>query len=432
MSYIIVITIITYIGMCFFTKHRTSIAFIGAGMLLIIGSLTATFDAKIAFGKFPGEIIILVLVLSLYTYIFNKMGLINYVGYKFVSLSKDNKGKIMITIPIIMYITSLFMNNLTVVLLFTFMGLYLAIEYNLPVVPILVSIIIGSNIGGAPLPWADTPAVILTLYSDFNLIDFINKAFLPCFVYILLLSLYTYTWYKKSNHNRSMPYREKPDINWNEAKICIILFILFVVGISVGPFVNISIAYVSLIFGGLTLIICKQDPMEVLNDLSIMDSLAFIIALFLIGGVLEYSGILKEIAYYVMSYTNQNPYLITLSILYIAFIIATFLSAGPAAATLIPICASLSHLVPFKLIYAALILGILAGSSMLPWSATGGPIMMSETSRFIREVKVDKDEKEEIEKIYSMKSYLRFSIPFSLIILSLSSIYLVIYIAICQ
>lgn len=428
MFYVLLITILTYIGMIFFTRHRTSIALVGSGALLIVGGLTSVFDAKIAFMKFPGEIIILIVVLSLFTDIFNRLGLINFVGYKFVSLSKGNKAKLMITIPIIMYITSLFMNNLTVVLLFTYMILYLAIEYRLPIVPVLVSIIIGSNIGGAPLPWSDTPAVILTLYSNFNLLDFLNKMFLPCLIYTLLLSLYTYIWYKLSNRERYLPFREKPDINWKDTRLPIILFILYIIAISIAPFINLSIAYVSLVFGGAILLVSKSNPMDSLNNLPIMDSIIFIVALFLIGGALESSGVLTIIADYIISLTNQNMYLITLAVLFLAFIIATFLSAGPAAATLLPICTSLASLVPFKLIYAALALGILAGSSMLPWSATGGPVLLSETNRFLRNVKMDKEDQETIKEIYNMKSYLSFSVPFSLVILFLSGIYLVLFI----
>lgn len=432
MLLIILVTILTYLGMIFFTRHRTSIALVGSGLLLIIGGITNTFDANLAFSKFPGDIIILIIVLSIFTDYFNQYGLINLIRYKIVSLSSGNKAKLIMVIPILMYITSLFMNNLTVVLIFTYMALYLALEYQLPIVPVLVSIIIGSNIGGAPLPWADTPAVILTLYSDFNLMDFLNKLFLPCLIYAVALSVYTYKWYMLSKHKRSIPYREKPDVNWNKALIPIVLFVIYIISISIAPFKNLSIAYVSLFFGGILLITNKSDSTEIINKLPILDSLVFIIALFLIGGVLEYSGILKLVAEYVMSCTNQNEYLIVLAILMMAFIISTFLSAGPAAATLLPICSSLSYLVPFKLIYAALALGILAGTSMLPWSATGGPILMSETSRFLKEVKVDEDERIELEKIYNMKSYLLFSIPFSLIMLVLSAIYLVIFINICN
>lgn len=428
MSYIILITVIIYLGMVFFTKHRTSIAFIGSGTLLMLGSITGIFDSEKAFQQFPGEIVILVIVLSLFTEIFKKLGVIDYIGYKFITLSKGNKTMIVLSIPILMYVTSLFMNNLTVVLLFTYMVLYLAIEYRLPVVPILVSVVIGSNIGGAPLPWADTPAVVLTLYSDFTLIDFLNKLFMPCLVYIILLSAYTYIWYRYfTPRRRFMPFREKPDVKWKEVKLPLIIFIIYILSVSIGPFINISISYVSLLFGGIVLLIDKANPMDNLNNLPIMDSLAFIIALFLIGGVLEYSGVLSSIAESVMSLTDKNSTLIMLSVLVLAFVIATLLSAGPAAATLLPICSNLSHLVPFNLIYAALALGILAGSSMLPWSATGGPILLSQTNKFLKEVNLDYEDRKSIEKIYDLKSYLLFSIPFSLIILSLSGIYLVIF-----
>ena len=119
-----------------------------------------------------------------------------------------------------------------------------------------------------------------------------------------------------------------------------------------------------------------------------------------------------------------------LSILGLSFLIATFLSAGPAAATLLPICTSLSSLVPFHLIYAALALGILSGSSMLPWSATGGPVLLSQTKRFIKHIRMLPYEKKELEEIFVLKNYLVFSIPFALFMVLFSALYIVIYIAI--
>ena len=434
MTLILIITLIVYIGMIFFAKHRTSIAFIGAGLLLILGSVSSYFDVNAAFLKFPSEIIILIIVLALFTDLFERVGLINYIGYKFISFSKENRIIIMITIPLIVYFMSLWMNNLTVVLLFTYMALYLCMEYKLPIIPVLVSVVIGSNIGGAPLPWADTPAVILTLYTNFNLADFLTKLFIPCLVYVILLAGYTYMYYKHFTPNkelkREIPFKKKPPVRWHEARLPMIVFVLYIIAVSVGPFIGISIAYISLLFGGILLIIDKPDPMDTLNKLPIMDSIAFIIALFLIVGILEYSGILKIAAEYIIGLTNNNPYLILLSVLFIAFIIATFLSAGPAAATLLPICAVLAPLIPFKLIYAALALGVLAGSSMLPWSATGGPILLSQVNRFAKRPHVPKPEKDRINVIFNLKEYLKFSIPFSLIILCLSALYLSAYLKI--
>ena len=426
----LLITITIYVFMVLFTKNRTPIAFLGSGVLLILGAITSSFDAGLAFTKFPSEIIILILVLSLFTDIFDRLGLINFIGYKYISFSKENKIRILITIPLIMYAASLFMNNLIVVLVFTYMVLYLCLEYDLPIVPVLVSVVIGSNIGGAPLPWADTPAVILTIYSDFNFLDFLNKLFAPCLIYVILLSLYTYIWYKRNSPpKREIPFKEKPDVKWDELKLPLIIFIIYIIGISVGPFFDISIAYISLFFGGILLLIDKANPMDTLNNIPIMDSISFIIALFLIGGVLEYSGILTMASEFIINLTNNNPYLMVLSILSLSFVISTFLSAGPAAATLLPICTLLDATVPFKLVYAALALGILCGSSMLPWSATGGPILLSQTNKFLKKPELDDKERSRISKIYKLTAYVKFSIPFSLIMFILSAIYLLLYIA---
>lgn len=432
MIYIIVVSILIYIGMVFFSKYRTPITLLGSGLLLVLGSITNTFDVDLALAKFPSEIVILIIVLSLFTKIFDDLNLIDYIGYTFIKLSKENKAILMITIPIVMYLCSLFMNNLTVVLLFTYMLLYLAVEYKLPIIPLLVSVVIGSNIGGAPLPWADTPAVVLTLYSNFGLIDFLDKMFIPCFIYTLLLSIYTYIWYKKTSYSsdRFLPFRDKPDVNWKKLIPLLILFALFIISVSVGPFLNISIAFVSLIFGGIALFMHCENPIDTVNSLPILDSLCFIIALFLIGGVLEHTGILSQIAQFIIGLTNQNSYLIMLAILFTAFIIATFLSAGPAAATLLPICLNLSPLVENKLIFAALALGILCGSSMLPWSATGGPVLFGETNRFLNEVKLDEKNEKHVREIYNIRSYIKFSIPFSLTMLLISGVYLVIYLSI--
>lgn len=435
MFWLLLITVFVYLGIIFFTKKRIGITLIGAGLLLIMGIITDAFDVAEAFSGFPSEIIILIITLTLFTTTFEQMGFINYIGYLFLKLTGKNKALIMIFMSILVYVISLFMNNLTVVLLFSSIALYIILEYDVPVVPLLVSVIIGSNIGGAPLPWADTPAVVLTLYSDFTLIDFLNKLFIPCFLFAVGLAIYTYLWYKHSTpHMREIPFAKKPLVHWKDLKKFLILFVIYIIALSVGPFINISIAYISLFFAGIALCFHKKDEMLCLLELPILDSIMFFIALFLVGSILQCSGFLSQATEYIIGLTQNNEYFITLSVLLLAFLTATFLSAGPAAATLLPICKTLSPMIPFKLIYAALALGILCGSSMLPWSATGGPVMLSQTREFLhrwrkevkdRHVMISPEKENKMKEIFCLKSYLVFSIPFSLAMLILSGIYLV-------
>lgn len=429
MKIIIIITLIVYFFLVLKSKYRTAVSLIGAGGLLIVGSITDIYNVTEAFAKFPSEIIILVIVLALFTDNFDRLGIINYIGNKYLKMTKEKKMVIMVTMPFLIYLTSLFMNNLTVILLFSYMALYFALEYKLKIIPLLVSMVIASNIGGAALPWADTPAVILTLYTDFSLIDFLNKLFIPCLVYMIMLAGYIVINCKRHKEKvREIPFKVDKPVDWQGARMPIILFIIYIVAISVGPFYNISIAYISLLFGGILIFFDRKKPMDVLNDLPIMDSIVFLIGLFVIGGVLQYSGILDSVAHYIVNLAGSNIYLLILAVIFLAFIMATFLSAGPAASTLLPICIILTEMVPFKLIYVALALGILAGSSMFPWSATGGPILLSQVNEFLKRPKIcDIREKHRISEIFSLKAYVAFSVPFSLIMLVLSYIYLCVY-----
>lgn len=464
--------------MIFITKYRLPIAVLGLSAILIYGSVSGSFNADSILKEFPVEIIILIFVLSLFTKTFENLGVFDYIKKWLIETSRGKKVLALSILMFTIYFLSLFMNNLTVILLFAFICIELAIHFKTSILPVLVSAIIASNIGGAALPWADTPAVILTLYTDFTLFDFLTKLFLPCFFYIFLLILYTYFFTKKiynpihqpiTRHNKivvksipppaphikkhpplhhkdeHLPPHKKEKLHHladknskiEESKkirsikdffIPVILFLLLIIGVSIAPFIHLSIAYIAMFCGSILLISNKSKPEDVINTLTIMDSITFIAALFLISTVLETTGVLTAAMNYILTFTGTNPYFIVIMILLSAFIIATFLSAGPAAATLLPICTNLSPLVGNKIIYAALALGILAGSSMLPWSATGGPVLLAETNRFLKEGRITEYYREDINSIFNLKKYASFSIPFSIVMLFFSGLILCSYI----
>lgn len=421
----------------------------------------------------------------------------------------------------------MFMNNLSIVLLFTFICIKIATQLELPAVPVLVAAIIASNIGGAALPWADTPAVILTLYTDFSLKDFLTMLFLPCLFYAVLLVTYLLIYSKKAyivsvntiednnhppdffnnadhtsplceekqpstplsipkehqsilppnppkhspipppnplghhiisshhpvkqhyfhiskdthssippniskKHSSNPENTDSPPKNNKQTPQTIFLFILLIFGICIAPFINISISIIVMLCGSVLLFFDKQNPEDTINRLPVLDSLIFISTLFFIGTVLKISGILNMAVQYIIAFTGTNRYFIVLVIILSAFIIATFLSAGPAAATLLPICSQLTQLIDYRIIFTALALGILAGSSMFPWSATGGPILLGEVNRFLKQNTISKTAEKDVLNIFKLKHYLSFSVPFSLFILCSSILYLFLYIAISR
>lgn len=497
MDTLLVISLLIYISMVFFTRHRTVIAAVGSGILLFFGSLSNSFSANSAFQKFPTGIVIFIIVLTIYIRVFEINGFFDDIGKVFAGVTKGRRVLFVALSPFALFFTSLFFNNLSMILLLTFLLLKMSVKYKLPAVPLLVSSLIGSNIGGYPLPWADTPAMILTLYSGYILTDFLEQLFLPCLIYAILLSVYTVLWFRYEDekmqeagdklpgsglkpppgenhslpsgliythddsqaiHHRPVPphlhktssvqnrlqpsqhdngqspssgksvLKSSREQDWRGKNIPLLLFLLMILSTGIAPFFNISVAYVSLFFGALLLLVIRDNPEDIITSLPIVDALAFISALFLIAATLEYSGVLKSFVDYLLVFAGNNSFLIVLCILVLAFIITTFLSAGPAAATLLPICQQLSSMAGDKIIYTALALGILAGSSMLPWSSTGGLVLLSEAKRFLKKNEGMQKEKGQVHTIFDLKRYISFSIPFSLVLLILSGLFLSFYI----
>lgn len=501
MFIILTMALVTYLMMIVFTKYKLPISVFGLTLMLAYGSISKLIPINLVFQTFPFEIVSLIIVLALFTKKIENLGFFQFTADLLFKVAKKSRIRCIMYLIFIVYISSMFMNNLSVILLFTFVTIKIAIELKLPIVPVLVATIISSNIGGAALPWADTPAVILTLYTDFTLYNFLTTLFFPCLFFAILLVIYLLIYSKKAcflnknisdfgqslpqklqtpNSNKKpphlphenlvkppkdLPHKDHPipphhhinhhpippesnrsssivpkhskehnrlvkDSGKNKQTLqTILLFILLLFGIGISPFLNISISIIVMICGSTLLILDSKSPEDAINTLPVLDALVFITTLFFIGTILEISGILSMAVDYIFFFTGTNRYFIVLVIILLAFIISTFLSAGPAAATLLPICVQLTEIVDYRIIYTALALGILAGSSMLPWSATGGPVMLGEVNRFIKQENIDRDTEMEVRTIFNLKRYLLFSIPFSLVILGSSILYLFIYLS---
>ena len=115
MTFAIIVALIVYIAMIFSIKYRTAITSIGLGVILIYGTVTNTFTLSDVLSNFPIEIITLILALGLFSKTFENNSFFKYIGDKFLSISKGKKTLIYILLPLVMYFTSLFMNNLSVV-----------------------------------------------------------------------------------------------------------------------------------------------------------------------------------------------------------------------------------------------------------------------------------------------------------------------------
>ena len=116
-----IVMVSIYVILSFEIIHRTSIAVFGALILVIASLLSGIFTPEETL-HFVIEVIDfntigLLLGMMIIVTILGETGIFNWVGFKAIRLSKGNLWKLMIVLCVFTAITSMFVDNVTIILL---------------------------------------------------------------------------------------------------------------------------------------------------------------------------------------------------------------------------------------------------------------------------------------------------------------------------
>ena len=176
-----VVMVSIYVILSFEIIHRTSIAIFGA-LILVIASLLLGIIIPEDTLHFVIEVIDfntigLLLGMMIIVAILGETGIFNWVGVKAMQLSKGNLWKLMLILCIFTAITSMFVDNVTIILLMVPVTLSIFKALNISPIPFVLGQTLASNIGGAATLIGDPPNIIIGSAAniDFNSF-FINMA----------------------------------------------------------------------------------------------------------------------------------------------------------------------------------------------------------------------------------------------------------------
>ena len=161
--------------------HRTSIALFGA-LILVIASLLLGIIIPKNTWHFVIDVIDfitigLLLGMMIIVAILGETGIFNWVGVKAMKLSNGNLWKLMLILCIFTAITSMFVDNVTIILLMVPVTLSIFKALKISPIPFILGQTLASNIGGAATLIGDPPNIIIgsAANMDFNSF-FINMA----------------------------------------------------------------------------------------------------------------------------------------------------------------------------------------------------------------------------------------------------------------
>ncbi|MBI9064411.1 MAG: ArsB/NhaD family transporter [Marinilabiliaceae bacterium] len=275
--------------------------------------------------------------------IMRKSGLFEYIAIKGIKITGGNPWKILVVLSVVTAVLSAFLDNVTTVLIIVPLTFAVADTIKINPLPILISEVLFSNIGGTATLIGDPPNIMIGGATHLGFMDFILNN-VPV---VLVVAVVTFWLLKLIYHKKLTSVEVDTDkINAFDEKRAIKdkpFFIknLIVFGLIIIAFIThhqheISLASVALGGGFLLMMVTKQDPEEILKEVE-WPTLFFFIGLFVIVGGLEKTGVITYIADRMMVVTDGNLSIATQLVLWMSAVSTTFINSIPYTATMISV-----------------------------------------------------------------------------------------------
>jgi len=154
--------------------HRTTIALFGAVVVVTIAIAVGDFQTNNGFEQILGYIdfntIGLLLGMMVIVAIMSNTGIFQFVGIKAIKASKGNLWKLMILLCVFTATISMFIDNVTTVLLMVPVTISVFRSIKLSPIPFVIAMVLASNVGGAATLIGDPPNIMIGSAAgiDFN------------------------------------------------------------------------------------------------------------------------------------------------------------------------------------------------------------------------------------------------------------------------
>ncbi|HUV49769.1 MAG TPA: SLC13 family permease [Anaerolineae bacterium] len=405
---------------------RTYIALFFAFLCVLTGLFGGIYGPVDAFFAIKFNTISLLLGMGIISVVLDEAGFFDCIAYRIYKFAGESRLKILILFCLITYGFSLLVNNLTTIFIIVPMTLKLAALVGFDPRPVVIGEVISSNLGGASTMIGDFPNMLISAEAGIGFNQFI--VFMMPICLILMAILLVFLRLKTSNFADCRkdlsstaeivePRLTKREQSAVRRAVFILFHVIFLFIISKRISLNPSAIA---LFGGLSLFLLSGiNRRRLMSRLGFNDVL-FFAGLFIVVGGLEASGILRYISDGIATLSSGRPLPLCLVLMWTAAFLTAFLSAGPSTALFFPIVFGIGLSLPHHIIWWALSLGVLAGSSATIVGATAGPVAATLVENFSSRHSVDLKDGNTI----SYAEFAKIGIPVMFLFLLVSSIYI--------
>ena len=413
----VLIFTVTYVIIMSEKINRTSIALVGAVLLIIFKVI----DQEVAIEHIDFNTIGLLIGMMIIVNIMKRSGIFGYVAIKTAKLAKGDPWKIVVLFTIITAVSSALLDNVTTVLLIIPVALVITDKLEMSPIPFMVPLIFAANIGGTATLIGDPPNIMIGSKTGLGFVDFIVNLgpviFVIMIVLILLMKLtngkhFTADASKKARImllDENLAIKDAPLM-----KKSIFVLLLTVVGFSLHQTLGYDSASVALFGAAVLLLISKRDPEEILLEVE-WPTIFFFTALFVLVGGLQEVGAIDFLAKKLIQLTNGNLFATAMFVLWGSAILSAFLDNIPFVATMIPLIQSIALMSSFDVtpLWWALSLGACLGGNGTLIGASANVVVSGILKKHGHEL--------------TFGRYMKTGFPIMIVSVAISSVYLILF-----
>jgi Na+/H+ antiporter NhaD/arsenite permease-like protein len=361
-----IIFLIIYALISFELLHRTIAAVLGAFVILMITYTIGVFNPDYhilsferAMSAIDLNVIFLLMGMMIIVGILKTTGVFQWCAYQSFKMARGNVLILAAISCVFIAVTSAFLDNVTTMLLYTPVLLEIAVALKLSPLTLLIPGVLASNVGGTATLIGDPPNIIIGSYTGFTFMQFVYNLTIPCIVALIALLIYNKFFYSKVYAKAKVEDVDKfIEFLREEYKITdktLLGYGLFITGLAIAFFIThgywhmeVSIpamAGAALLFT-YSILTKKVDMLKVIEKEIEWPTLLFFMFLFVIVKAVNETGLLALIADQVLNLSQGDLMIAVALILWISAIMSAFIDNIPFVATMLPIVAYLTHVIP--------------------------------------------------------------------------------------
>ncbi len=359
----------------------------GAGLFLVLGGVMDFYTPRLALESIYFDTLVLLFGLSLLSDTLARSGLFAVLAERAAVYARGSGWLTLVFFSLLTYSISLFVNNLSVMVVILPITLTQCRVARLNPVPLLIAEVVASNLGGASTMIGDFPNMIIASAAHLHFFDFIGGMMVPCLVLLAAMLLFF-------QHRRvALGIAIAPDPGYRPGTLLVAqiadpylyrlgltVLVLTLLGFLMANSLGIRPAHVALVAGVVLLLtgrMARESLLEAMNGGDIL----FFLGLFVMVGGLRAAGGLDGVTWLISTLGMGHSRLELLLLLLLSGVVTLFLNAGPATAFFIPVVGDMSGYIPGSIVWWTLSLGVLAGSSASLSGATAGSVAVTYLER---------------------------------------------------